>query len=340
MTSMSIILTVFVLQLHHVGPHKRRVPRWLRTLIFDILARLVCLSYSARTLRRNNHIRSNKRAEAEAMGYKIQEVCVPGSDNPASVHTTETFSRTSGTISDIRDRATVLGGSHMQTRDFNNSVCDEELGSLLTSSPYTESERRKFKRGNLRNCNGDALQQRLPGNNDRVAPSVMEHHIIGFRPQDSGYDISAHSQSAKYDGPASSSHSQAIRYGAGQSHYDLTRSDSSRYDNQTPRYGHHSTGGVSEQNRGSFRGFRHTPAGEKELGLTCHYMPSQSDYDNDRDYSRLQSNIEYDRYQALVTEWQFVAHVMDRVLFWMFLFVAVVSSLAILVIKPLFKPPV
>ena len=43
MTSLSIILTVFVLQLHHVGPHQKPVPRWLRALVFDLLARMVCM---------------------------------------------------------------------------------------------------------------------------------------------------------------------------------------------------------------------------------------------------------------------------------------------------------
>lgn len=43
MTSLSIVLTVFVLQLHHVGPHQRGVPRWLQILSHDILASILCL---------------------------------------------------------------------------------------------------------------------------------------------------------------------------------------------------------------------------------------------------------------------------------------------------------
>ncbi|KAK3588798.1 hypothetical protein CHS0354_012011 [Potamilus streckersoni] len=43
MTSLSIILTVFVLQLHHVGPHQRGVPRWLRILSYDIMSNLLCM---------------------------------------------------------------------------------------------------------------------------------------------------------------------------------------------------------------------------------------------------------------------------------------------------------
>lgn len=43
MTSLSIILTVFVLQLHHVGPHQRRVPKWLQSFSYDILATVLGL---------------------------------------------------------------------------------------------------------------------------------------------------------------------------------------------------------------------------------------------------------------------------------------------------------
>lgn len=46
MTSLSIILVVFVLQLHHVGPHQRPVPRWLRFLCVEFLARMMCMRAS------------------------------------------------------------------------------------------------------------------------------------------------------------------------------------------------------------------------------------------------------------------------------------------------------
>lgn len=46
MTSLSIILVVFVLQLHHVGPHQRPVPRWLRFICVEILARIMCMRTS------------------------------------------------------------------------------------------------------------------------------------------------------------------------------------------------------------------------------------------------------------------------------------------------------
>ena len=43
MTSLSIVLTVFVLQLHHVAPRQERVPLWLRKLMIHYAARALCM---------------------------------------------------------------------------------------------------------------------------------------------------------------------------------------------------------------------------------------------------------------------------------------------------------
>uniref|UniRef100_A0A1I8I1A9 CCHC-type domain-containing protein n=1 Tax=Macrostomum lignano TaxID=282301 RepID=A0A1I8I1A9_9PLAT len=51
-TSLSIVLTVFVLHLHHVGPNDRPVPRQLRSLLFNRLAPLLCMSSVARYQRK------------------------------------------------------------------------------------------------------------------------------------------------------------------------------------------------------------------------------------------------------------------------------------------------
>ena len=48
-TSISVILTVFVLKLHHGKPHQREIPRWVRVLVLKYIARFVnssCVSAS------------------------------------------------------------------------------------------------------------------------------------------------------------------------------------------------------------------------------------------------------------------------------------------------------
>ena len=43
MTSLSLIMTVFTLNLRHIGPHRRGVPRWLQLLSHDVLSHILCL---------------------------------------------------------------------------------------------------------------------------------------------------------------------------------------------------------------------------------------------------------------------------------------------------------
>jgi len=44
MTSLSIVLTVFVLQLHHASPRRRPAPGWLRCVMVRYVARALCMA--------------------------------------------------------------------------------------------------------------------------------------------------------------------------------------------------------------------------------------------------------------------------------------------------------
>ena len=46
-----------------------------------------------------------------------------------------------------------------------------------------------------------------------------------------------------------------------------------------------------------------------------------------------------DEHEDIVNEWRLIAHICDRLLFWIFFVGAVVSTLTILVIMPMLKPP-
>ncbi|CAL1529682.1 unnamed protein product [Lymnaea stagnalis] len=250
MTSLSIILTVFVLQLHHVGPHKRRVPRWLKSLVFGLFARLVCMRQDSQT---------------------FKDITKATDQTTHTVHINEPAD--SGAIS--------AGGG-----------ATESLGA----------ERIGYRGGggggsNARSCNGEASLQRINGNGDRVAPASHELSL-----QTVGYQAG-----------------QCSDYGFSQgTHYEMPSTLSTSF-----RSSLRSSFRRDQRFRGSFR------AG----------FPVPIDYAMDRGQAMYAYDPEFDKYQELVAEWQFVAHVMDRLLFWLFLVVAVVSSLAILVIKPMFKPP-
>lgn len=74
MTSVSVIFTVFVLNLHHRGPNRKRVPYWLRKLIVkDFTKRNV------KNLKRalSSQDMSTSRAEAEANTEKLRKNSMP-----------------------------------------------------------------------------------------------------------------------------------------------------------------------------------------------------------------------------------------------------------------------
>ena len=181
MTSLSIVLTVFVLQLHHVGPNQKPVPRWIRKVVISIIARALCM---------HSHIESY-------YGYRPEE----GHPLPGNQRKDEMCLKT---FHDNRD--------HLNNKDSNN-------------------------------CNG-----RLNVNIHDQRPQ------IGFEPVDN--------RNIAYD------------------------------------------------------------------KISNHLKILVSRHDTEDDF------------QDIINEWRLVAHIMDRFLFWLFLIGAILSSVSILVFKPMMKPPI
>lgn len=56
LTSFSIILTICILQIHHVGPRQRRMPSWVKSFAFDYLARFLCIRSIVHNFLKDVHI--------------------------------------------------------------------------------------------------------------------------------------------------------------------------------------------------------------------------------------------------------------------------------------------
>ena len=67
MTSLSIVLTVFVLQLHHMSPNQKPVPRWVKRVVIDYIARVICM---------RSHIVSYYRYRDDASRIGTEAVCL------------------------------------------------------------------------------------------------------------------------------------------------------------------------------------------------------------------------------------------------------------------------
>ncbi|XP_052796704.1 neuronal acetylcholine receptor subunit alpha-10-like isoform X2 [Mya arenaria] len=194
MTSLSIILTVFVLQLHHVGPHQKGVPRWLQVLSYDILSSMLCM-----------------RPRLNPFIYRT---------------------------------------SHQHDHTFQYTEPVE-----LVSQPYRTNGVITHKTANR--------AQTVPINQNHVTSPVTQNVL----------------------------HNNQF-----ENHFNATMV---------------APDGEGTQNR---------------ITSSLKILMEKQDIE--------------ERHQDIVNEWRFVALIMDRVLFWLFLFAAVISSIVILIIMPMRKPAI
>ncbi|GFO05211.1 neuronal acetylcholine receptor subunit alpha-10 [Plakobranchus ocellatus] len=356
MTSLSIILTVFVLQLHHVGPHKRPVPRWLRTIICDMLARLVCMSRESQPFSTRYQVRhyytggGEKRERVKGKPSRQHpQVVVEPSDNSVTqlsgddsgrgkIYTFDPLKGING--SDTEDgNGGIRGTEGTKLRAGSNSpslpassgqksrstrlhgACNNDATKTPSSQDFQVS--RNSSRRN--NCNGDVFihESLSPLNASEKDPSGLEFPASSARDRQCR-EYSFHEPSPYTLGPE--------QMGAGFSGA-ISRSPSFRSRSSSFRGDHYRAsfrrGFPIVRDTASYDGFPESSTAAGGGGAySVDYMGGGAFTD-----------ATFESYQQLVMEWQFIAHVMDRLLFWLFLFVALVSSIAILVIKPMFKPP-
>ena len=75
-TSISVILTVFVLKLHHCGPRQAEVPSWLRFLALRCMATLVTCRPVSNANRNNKQRRNRKMGSKAKTNGDNAEVCL------------------------------------------------------------------------------------------------------------------------------------------------------------------------------------------------------------------------------------------------------------------------
>ena len=240
MTSLSIVLTVFVLQLHHVGPNQKPVPRWLKCSMVDVIAHLLCMSNYVE----NYYGNSRRHAYNDVMQHKRQHSRRRhnGHQRPQQ----KQFDVTSSQYSNL-----MTSPSADQLQDLLSSCSCDRKNSVSSQQQQQQHI----------NCNGDA-------NHTTSIP------LLTLNTHDLDPELACHPQS-----------------------FDLRRRGSRSRDEQM----------------------------SGEVGNQLRILVSKREGE--------------DEHEDIVNEWRLIAHICDRLLFWIFFVGAVVSTLTILVIMPMLKPP-
>lgn len=425
MTSLSIILTVLVLQLHHVGPHQKRVPRWMWTLVIDVLAPLVCLCHfshrysnlHAKTATGDPHYRVLDPGKPEDILLNTFDAEVPaGSPSGVSArpnrvgrgrgncngiipaaarvedrgdkHLGREVPRVDGSRLDL-DRSRRMGnygcgippgsvnaglnpsvGASVRETRSNMGVCvnvsakhpgvsPQSSLSLDPQSSHLSSRREEAVASGT--CGGRPARkdpQFRPGEYIRTAQESRNHGDDQFGLNSPASGI-GHQSPRDCLSVLADTDSKKVSVGQTQKDQAERQLQLNEQDNDSSHpwirqetYSHPGFSSRSSDEMLPPRNFSRSgenisqPIPSNLDPRTGSHQVSASrvnrDYQNERITQHLQVLISRDeaddRHRDIVTEWRVVAHVMDRLLFWLFLIVAIVSSVIILIIKPLTKP--
>nr|QQY02603.1 nicotinic acetylcholine receptor alpha subunit-3 [Cryptocotyle lingua] len=318
MTSLSIVLTVGVLHIHHTNANHSTVPERIRVFLFDHIAPLLRMS----TVRRYRLAQSRKRISMS----KILE----SSKNDFEDRSSQVI-RLSTTPA---EHEMVFRGEHeyhppyrsgngrrafddIEPRSFSHvpnpnrrSVRSSRIESLFTTIPITHTEKQ----------NKDIVNHPIESSTssrDRLRPPQnTPTSRLSFSQRRAGELCSTfQNQRDEENGKLLSSACVRIEHLK-----RFTQREHSPLDNPLPP--------------------RDEPVNSLILELADLIFYAK------KEHSRLTNCLEHvDRQQReerdaldASNEWQMIACIVDRLLFWLFLFVAISATIVILVIMPLFKP--
>ena len=151
MTSLSIVLTVFVLQLHHVSPNTKPVPTWVRKLVIGVIARVIFM---------NSHLELYNKHLVERAERAKQKVNLSSMLSSAEAPGPPRY-ETSYHISDTPDSNNCNGRLGFNNRGTSNN------GGHSSGSPATGGDRgfRQFTSG-VSNVRSNRYQRYHPASSD------------------------------------------------------------------------------------------------------------------------------------------------------------------------------
>ena len=133
--SVSVILTVLVMKLHHCAPQQKRVPKWIRIVVLGILAKLVrcdCTS-GVRTLKVEFEIKKHKSMLRDKMKERQKDTTTKLFSN---IEIKEDIDESDATLSDndVTGNTPKTGSGHNYFTDVQKSLNVPEQSSSNDNS--------------------------------------------------------------------------------------------------------------------------------------------------------------------------------------------------------------
>ncbi|CAH8624220.1 unnamed protein product [Heterobilharzia americana] len=360
MTSLSIILTVLVLHLHHTGSNRHALPKYIRVLFFDHIARIFCLDVVQRYQmnRRNTSKRANQSryislqtinkntTDNDENRKGVVEMNLKNSNeqllsiNPASQHSSYLNKKLHyNYLSSEVITSVVLSDEKTSTskcaETFSNTTAEQH--SSLVNEQYERfesSNRLSFPKLNTMNPSTEETFKRHK--QDRTV-RIDDNLNKGKTSTIMTYNYSNNEYDKKQGHEVVTTLEQSEI--ASDHRVDYARLSDDLINDLTPSKllnvcpPHH-------RHRHDHQAVYNTQQIEVLGKLVEILERAEKQQEIIQIYLHNLHEKQFEEYYIsdIINEWRILALIVDRMLFWLFLVVAVIATTVILLIMPLFKP--
>ncbi|CAI2732756.1 unnamed protein product [Schistosoma spindalis] len=321
MTSLSIILTVLVLHLHHTGSNRQPVPKYIKKIFFNFIAKLLCLNIVYQyQIKQDQSIKLIKQTKLilDQLDHNLNNQNNQYNDSYLSYSNHYLPSDVINT--NLQTKEQRLSSRKNDKENFIEQQDDHEQYESIKMMMKKKMKKMKMKKKEMMNTLN-------------CPPSMNEPktiHVVQLVDNENQQSTSIkHNSNSQYKQCEMSYDHQYITY---------TQSTNHLIDD------HHSI------LLNSFNKQKHTT-----------YYSSINHYEELNDFLKKLTkilkktekqqkfieiyllNLYYKQYYEqsimdIINEWRILAVIVDRMLFWLFLLIAMIATIVILLIMPLFKP--
>lgn len=311
MTSLSIILTVLVLHLHHTGSNRQPVPKYIKKIFFNFIAKLLCLNIVYRyQMKQDQSMKLTKQTKLildQLQNDQQQNDQYLSSSNhylPSDVLTSNR--QTKKQVSSKQYKENFIEQHHHHHEEQYESIMMNRLSSPNLNRIHSINEPKPTVH----------VVRLVDKEEDQQSTSIKKKNlnqqmITKYKQYEMSYDHRTY----------------------------YTRSTDDLIDNDADD--------VTLLN--SFNKHQHTTHSsinhfkEFQCLLTKLSKILQKTEKQQKIIEIYLSNLYYKQYHEqsiidIINEWRILAVIVDRMLFWLFLFIAMIATIVILLIMPLFKP--
>ncbi|KAH8856205.1 Acetylcholine receptor subunit alpha-type acr-16 [Schistosoma japonicum] len=363
MTSLSIILTVLVLHLHHTSSNRQPIPKYLRKFFFDIVAKFFCLNIVQRyQIKRNQSLKLTKRLKL--ITNQLHNDYINISNHSNNVH-------------DIDDHhKTNLQSDYLPlniVNSMNSTVEQQELLTTMIATSTTTSTTTATKYTEKSSCTHQIKQPSLINSKQYETSETLNHphqyHVNQLNdvanektinpPQNVHILLNA-------DYVTSNIEKQKKKISKEDKHYEMLHdyetismiksNDHLLHDSEANDPDHPDNDEDADDVTSSSASIYNQQVNNKPIKLQflqnkqeqCKIMKNLLKIleKSKKQQTFLQFYLYYlymkqsneEQISDMINEWRILAIIVDRMLFWLFLTNAVIATIVILIIMPLFKP--